>query len=123
MNLNDCSISILCPNPHCNILRNRQIPFKALSTKDGDVELITDKCKNCGNVTRVIISLRADTANIKQYKSLKVNDHVPKSDTIHANICLSCVNYKIAILLYYPCDRCKRSMLWQGAGDDYYSMM
>lgn len=123
MSLNDSSIYILCSNPYCNILCTRHLPCKVVSTRDGEIELITDKCQNCGNITRVTLTLKADAANIKQYKNIKVNESVPKSDTVHSNICMSCVNYKIATLLYYPCDRCRRSILWQGIGDDYYCMM
>lgn len=123
LRLDNYSIDILCSNPYCHILYNKSLPYKVVSTRDGEVELVTDKCQKCGNITRVTITLKAESINVKQYKNVKVNDLLPKSDTIHSNICMSCVNYKIATELYYPCDRCRRSMLWQGFGDDYYKMI
>lgn len=123
LKLRDCDIDILCASPTCcSSTINTPLPFNVINTWNGKVELITNKCKNCGTVTRITIFINAEVlGNIIEYSpGPKPNSDIPKTDKVHSNICVTCTDYKITRVLYHPCNECKHSMHAYGYGKDLY---
>lgn len=123
LKLRNCDINILCASPTCcSSTTNTPLPYDVINTWNGKQELITNKCKNCGTITKVTIEIKAEIiGDIKEYvPGPKSNSDVPKSDKVHSNICMTCLDYKIARVLYSPCDDCRHSTYCHGYGEDHY---
>ncbi len=82
LKLRNCSIDVMCSNPNCcSSMLNRQLDFDVIDTVDGRKELTSQKCQNCGIVTKVYIKIYAEVVGeVPKYVPKEKKKGNPKCD-------------------------------------------
>ncbi len=121
LKLRNCSIDIMCSNPNCcaSIL-NRQLDFDVIDTVDGRRELTSQRCQNCGMITKVYIKMDAEVVgDVPKYVPKGKKKGNPKCDMTDCELYEQTPGNAVASW-NVDCQECKESQYWFTYGKDNY---